>query len=158
MTIKRNASEYFRIRDDGIHILIDLSGHTLHNRLALFVNKPAPIQATWLGCNISTCIPEIDYIIGDKYAFTGNHKEYFVEKIWHFPEVMQCLSKQNFNLEKKEIPLMKNNFVTFGSFNTGSKFNENLIYIWSDILKSVKNSKLFLKSNILEEQSCLDFH
>ncbi len=144
------------IREDGIHILIDLSGHTLHNRLPLFVNKPAPIQATWLGCNISSCIPEIDYIFGDKYAFNENDQKYFVEKIWHFPEVMQCLSKQNFKFEKKEIPSLKNNYITFGSFNTGSKFNDNLINVWSDILKSVKNSKLLLKSNILEEKSFKD--
>ena len=144
------------IRKDGIHILIDLAGLTAYNKLSIFVNKPAPIQATWLGCNISTGIPEIDYVIGDRFSFKEEHKKYFVEKIWHLPHSLQCLSKPDYALEKKEIPAIKNNFVTFGSFNNPSKLSDNLIRVWSEILKSIKNSKIYLKSNLLKEESVLD--
>ena len=37
------------IYEDKIHILIDLSGHTVKNRLPIFGWRPAPVQVTWLG-------------------------------------------------------------------------------------------------------------
>ena len=69
-----------QIREDGIHILFDLSGHSAKNRLPIFINKPAPIQATWAGYAGSTGIPEIDYIVGDSFVTPIKEKGPFVEK------------------------------------------------------------------------------
>ena len=38
-----------QIREDGIHILVDLSGHTAGNRLGAFALRCAPVQATITG-------------------------------------------------------------------------------------------------------------
>ena len=38
-----------RIRSDRIDILIDLAGHTAHNSLLAFAEKPAPIAMTYVG-------------------------------------------------------------------------------------------------------------
>ena len=37
------------IHADGIHVLLDCSGHTGKNRLPMFAWKPAPVQASWPG-------------------------------------------------------------------------------------------------------------
>ena len=145
-----------QIRNDGINILIDLSGHTNNNRLSIFANKPAPIQLTWIGCNMSTGVDEIDYIIGDNYSFKDSQKKNFVEKFWHMPTVLQCLSIHNLNLIYKDTPSKKNGFITFGSFNNITKLNDEVIKTWSTILKNVTNSKILLKNKFIKSLEIKD--
>ena len=38
-----------RIRADGIQVLVDLTGHTVHSRLEVLARRPAPVQIMYLG-------------------------------------------------------------------------------------------------------------
>jgi len=139
------------IRENGIHILFDMSGHTKKNRLPIFVNKAAPIQVTWIGYNATTGLKEIDYIIGDQYVTPLENKNQFTENILQLPNIWSCLSKPSFEIKKENSsPALKNGFITFGSFNNLSKINDDIINTWSEILKRVENSKLFLKTKELD--------
>ena len=44
--------------------------------------------------------------------------------------------------------MIKNNFITFGSFNNLDKINDETVIVWSEILRNIKNSKLMIKSSI----------
>ena len=133
------------IRKDNLDILFDLSGHTANNRLAVFKNRCAPVQAAWCGWLASTGVKEIDYIIGDKYATPLSDQSKFTEKIYQLKKIWQCSSIPNLDLK---LPIIKKNnekYVTFGSFVNIIKVNETVINIWSKILNQISNAKLFLK-------------
>jgi len=137
------------VRKDSVDILFDLSGHTAKNRLSIFVNKPAPIQVTWIGYNASTGLKEMDYIIVDPYVVPLSDQKYYTEKIFQIPNTFQCiLINDDIKIDHSSYQNKKN--VIFGSFNNLSKINDNVIDIWSEILKRLENSKLFLKAKQLD--------
>ena len=133
------------IRKDNLDILFDLSGHTANNRLAVFKNRCAPVQATWCGWLASTGVKEIDYIIGDKHVTPLLDQRKFTEKIYQLKKIWECLSIPNLDFK---VPFIKKNnekYVMFGSLGNITKINETVINVWSKILNQIPNSKLFLK-------------
>lgn len=143
---KRNDKEVVQqIINDKIHILIDLQGHSAKNRLPIFIYKPAPIQITWLGQG-STGIPEIDYFVGSKHITPKKEEKNYVENIVRLPEISQCFTPPDFDLEINTLPAFKNGFLTFGCINKLSKLEEEVIVLWSKILQTIPKSKLLLKT------------
>jgi len=143
------------VKKDSIDILFDLSGHTAGNRLSIFINKVAPIQVTWLGYNASTGLKEIDYIIVDSHVVPLSDQKYFSEKIFQLPNTFQCISINN-NVKIDNIDYKNKKNIVFGSFNNLSKINDNVIGLWSKILKKIENSKLFLKAKQLDNLTIVE--
>ena len=144
------------IHNDGIDILIDLSGHTGGNRLAIFGWRPAPIQITWLGYFASTGMPQIDYILGDPFVTPQSEAHHFTEEIWQLPESYLCFTPPDQDLAIGSLPALKNGFLTFGCFNNLSRMTDEVVSVRAEILRNVPNSKLFLKDKQLDHQSVRD--
>lgn len=139
------------IHGDGIHILLDLSGHTAYNRLPLFAWKPAPVQATWLGYSASTGLAEMDYLIADPHVAPPEDEWQFTEKIWRMPDTYLCLTASEEAVEIGSPPALAAGIVTFGSFNNLSKVNDATVALWSKILHAVPKSRLLLKAKQLRD-------
>ena len=142
-----------QIWDDRIDILIDLAGHTAHNRLPVFAWKPAPLQVSWLGYFATTGVAEIDYLLADPWTLPESEEASFTETIWRLPETRLCFSPPKPSVEVNELPAMTNGYVTFGSFNNLTKMNEEVLSLWVRILHAVPNSRLFLKTMQFREPS-----
>ena len=142
-----------RIRDDRIDILIDLSGHTEHNRLSMFAWKPAPVQASWLGYLATTGVAAIDYIIADPWTLPESDEVNFTEKIWRLPESYLCFTPPDMDAQVTPLPALTNRRITFGSFNNLTKVNDEVVALWARLLKAVPDSQLFLKAKQFEEAS-----
>jgi predicted O-linked N-acetylglucosamine transferase (SPINDLY family) len=142
-----------RIRDDGIDILIDLSGHTGHNRLPVFAWKPAPVQVAWLGYLATTGVTAMDYLIADAWTLPETEERYFTEKIWRLPESYLCFTPPNVNMDVSPLPALASGRITFGSFNNLAKMNDAVVALWARILAAVPASRLLLKAAQLKEPS-----
>lgn len=150
----KDAAE--NIHKDGIHILIDLSGHTSQNRLPIFGWKPAPIQISWLGYFASTGLPEMDYILGDPFVTPESESHHFTEEIWQLPESYICFTPPAKDVSVRPLPALENGFLTFGCFNCLSRMTDEVISVRVEILRAVPNSKLFLKDKQLDHSAGRD--
>ena len=134
-----------KIREFNLDIMIDLMGYTSRNRIGLFKNRIAKKQLTWMGYCNTTGLKNMDYIISDHNLINPNEEKFYVEKVKYLPEIWNC--HEGFDFERKENlpPFLKNNYITFGSFNNPAKINEDVVDCWSKILRNIKNSKLIIK-------------
>ena len=142
---KSDADAAKIIRDDGIDILVDLSGHTSMNRLSLFARKPAPVQATWLGYFNTTGITAIDYLISDDATILPGEEGLFTEKVMRLPWSRFCFTPYSLLPDLVSPPCLGNGYVTFGSFNNLAKLNPEVIALWAKILRALPDSRLILK-------------
>lgn len=133
------------IRDDGIDILVDLTGHTAGNRLPMFARKPAPLQFTWLGYLCTTGLSAIDYRICDPCTDPpGEAESWQVETPARLPHSQWCYKPQVALPAPSTLPMLRNGFCTFGSFNQARKLNESLLRTWAQVLAAIPESRLFI--------------
>ena len=133
------------IRSDEIDIIIDLMGITSNHRLSLFKNRLAKKQILWCGYNNTSGIDQMDYLIADKKSIYKDEEHFYSEKILYLDDIWNCHSGFPYKREFNEAPISHKKYVTFGSFNNFRKINDDVINIWSSILKKVSNAKLVLK-------------
>jgi predicted O-linked N-acetylglucosamine transferase (SPINDLY family) len=133
-----------RIREDGIDILIDLSGHTANNRLLMFARKPAPVQMTWMGSPSTTGLAAVDYRLTDAAVDPpGLTERYHSETPLHLPYTAP------FRLPAaqppvNDLPALTHEVFTFASLNNLSKISGAAIVLWARILNALPHARLIL--------------
>lgn len=135
-----------RIEDDGIDILLDLSGHTSMQRMSLFGQRAAPVQATFLGYPGSTGVPNIDWLVADAVLAPPGSEALFSEQVLRLPHSVFCYAPETdytypaYGQAHAERPL------TFGSFNNVPKLTPHTLRLWAQVLQQVPGSRLLLKA------------
>jgi predicted O-linked N-acetylglucosamine transferase (SPINDLY family) len=135
-----------RIAADHLDVLIDLAGHAPGNRLRAIARKPAPIVVTWLDYFDTTGLDSVDYLIGDSVSVPVDSPQRFTETVLRIEPSRLCYAPPEYAPLPASPPLLRNGFVTFGSFNRLAKLAEPVVDLWSRLLLAVPNSRLLLKS------------
>ena len=134
-----------QIRELNLDIIIDVMGYTSRNRIGLFKNRIAKKQVLWMGYCNTTGLKNMDYIMTDPNLIYEDEKNLYAEQVLYLPEIWNTHCGFDFERKENPPPLLKNNYITFGSFNNPAKISKNVILCWSKILKEIKNSKLIIK-------------
>jgi protein O-GlcNAc transferase len=130
------------IHADGVHVLIDLSGHTGHNRLPVFAWKPAPVQVSWLGYWATTGVAEMDYLLADEVSVPELQQKNFSETVWYLPDTRLCFSPPEFDLPVTSLPALQNGYLTFGCFQNLSKVGNEVLTVWGKIFGALPKARL----------------
>ena len=148
----KNPLEAAQIIDaDKVDILVDLSGHSQDSCLPILAYKPAPVQICGLGYTATTGLNAVDYFLSDNLCTPENLPHNFTEKILRLNPCSLCYSPgliRKMPAVELRAPVLKNGFVTFGSFNNFAKVSDDVLYIWRAILEGVPRSRLILKGKI----------
>jgi predicted O-linked N-acetylglucosamine transferase (SPINDLY family) len=131
------------IRDDAIDVLIDLSGHTRHNRLLAFARRPAPVQITWLGYLNTTGMAAMDGRLTDAAADPPQVAERLHrERLLRLPCCQWCYRPPRDAPEVAPLPALASGHVTFGSFNQFDKLSTHCVALWARILARMPEARV----------------
>ena len=131
------------IHRDRIDILVDLAGHSGTPNLRIFAQRPAPVQATWVGYLNTTGLSRIQYRISDNHSDPpGLTDRYHTEQLLRLPHSQWCY-RPFVEVEcDVNAAFERNGYVTFGSFNQTVKITPTVRKLWAEILTQVPDSRL----------------
>lgn len=151
-----NTGQLLRqIKNDNIDLLIDLSGHTAGNQLALFSQASATQvkKIAWLGFPASTGLSSFDGVILSEDLVSEAAQAFFSEPIISISGPQFVYRPPHYLPDIVPAPCLANGYITFGCFNNLSKLNDAVLVCWAELLKAVPNAKLRLKWKTLADSS-----
>ncbi|MBI5430528.1 MAG: tetratricopeptide repeat protein [Nitrosomonadales bacterium] len=144
------------IHADGVHVLLDIAGHTAHNRLPVFAWKPAPVQATWLGYFATTGVTGMDYLLADEVGVPEALRQHFTESIWYLPDTRLCFSAPDIGLAVAPLPAQTNQQFTFGCFQNLAKVSDGVLAVWGKIFALLPEARLRMQCNQLADPAVVE--
>src|SRR5262249_24914909 len=106
-----------QIAEDGVDILLDLSGHTAGNRLSVFSGRAAPIQLGWAGYVGTVGLDTYDGVIADPVEIPPEHDARYVERPIRLPDCYVCYLPPTNAPDVTPLPSARDGRFTFGCFN-----------------------------------------
>ena len=113
-----------QVRDDGIDILVELSGHGPGNRLRALAARPAPVQVSWLDYFHSTGTRAIDILLSDKVLSPPEFARHYTEHVMTLPMGRLCYVAPE---DAPPVALRSNEPLRFGCFNRLAKINDAVL-------------------------------
>ena len=137
-----------RIRDDGIGMLFDLTGHTGQGRPDLFASRAAPIQVNYLGYAGTLGASYYDFVITDRFTTPEAARADFVERLCYVGECYlpsdPARQKAVPAPERAEYGLGEDAFVFMTQAAT-YKIQPPLFDVWMRLLRSLPEAVLWLR-------------
>lgn len=144
------------IRQDGIHILVDLAGYTQGNRFPLFARGAAPVQVAWAGYPGTTGLKNIDYLLTDGKETPPGSDAYFTEALAILPDGYISYAHPDYLPNVGQLPALGNGFVTLGACNGMPKINRDVLMLWAEVAGAIPRSRLLLANTQMHDSGMRD--
>ncbi|OQS01608.1 UDP-N-acetylglucosamine-peptide N-acetylglucosaminyltransferase [Achlya hypogyna] len=134
----------------GMHILIDLNGHTLHSGLPIMAYRPAPVQVhhdLTTGCNY------IDYFLVDAVTSPPTLASTFSEKLIFVPQcyivndhkqmMLHAVHAKRPTPVEAKLGVLSASTILFATFSNWQKMDPKAFGAWMHILRRVPDSVMW---------------
>lgn len=133
-----------RLADDGVDILVDLAGHTAHNRLTALAPRAAAVQVSAIGYPTTTGLDSVDALLSDAALDPADGFDYS-EQVVRLPSFC-CYQPPADAPPPGPLPALSNGHLTFGSFQNFAKISPATVARWSRLLAALPTARLQLRA------------
>lgn len=140
-----------RIRNDGVEVLIDLTGYGLADALPVFAYRPASMQIggpARLLLGGSVCF---DYILTDDVINFGTDNGM---GLWTLPCAYSYAMRDDIPPSRRA-PVMERGFITFGVVAHYYQINDNMLALWREILEKLPDARLVVRTEEFVEKAMI---
>lgn len=134
------------IKSHDLDVLVELAGHTSHNRLWLMQGRMARVQVTGLGYPPTTGLETVDVKLLDPHLSTPDDALFYTERPLVLPHSFWCFDPRGDAPEPADAPVLAAGYVTFGCFGNIAKINRPMLDCWAEILRRVPRSRLLVRA------------
>lgn len=141
-----------QIRADRVDILVDLNGLTRGHRVGVLARRAAPLQGHWIGYPNTTGLDSMDFRIVDAVTDPpGGADRRSSETLIRLDGPFSVYeAPARLPDPATESPHRAAGYFTYGCFNHLPKLSPTLLATWADILRQVPDSRLLIKSMMLD--------
>ena len=118
------------------------------NRLPLFAQRAAPVQATFPNYPGTTGVSEIDYIFTDIWTTPNGCDAEYAEQPWRLPS--GYLVYREAQVPVTPLPALGNGYVTFGMFQRPGKLHAGAWDAVARVLRAEPSSRLLIHFSSVE--------
>jgi predicted O-linked N-acetylglucosamine transferase (SPINDLY family) len=138
------------VRADELDVLVDLSGHFPYNRLPVFRDRLAPVQATYPNYPATTGCPGIDVFFSDRWTSPEGTETEYSERLYRLPSGYLVYDAPVDGPPVGPLPLDTNGHPTFGVFQRLGKFNERVWDALAGVLRRVPDARMLFRNGDAE--------
>jgi predicted O-linked N-acetylglucosamine transferase (SPINDLY family) len=148
-----NAVLAQRVREVGLDVLVDLNGYSRQARLPLFLHRPARRHIAWFNSYATSGIGAFDLLVGDTAVVMPEEELHYCERIVRVPGSYLAFEVLYPVPEVAPPPMLRNGWLTFGSFASDYKITDGVVAAWSRLLLDAPSAMLLLRNQTLGEAS-----
>jgi predicted O-linked N-acetylglucosamine transferase (SPINDLY family) len=91
----------------------------------------------------------MDYVLADPVTIPASARYLFAEKIYDLPAIITIAPSPM--MPPTPLPMLHNGYVTFGMFNRTEKISDPVLMVWSNLMQSLPDSIIMIKSGALND-------